>query len=79
MHRAVPNIKTVGLQQNRCISRRGFGSRAVEQRAGRQQLAGIGVLRVVEHLQDRRLLDGLSVTQHGHLVGHLADDPEIVA
>ena len=40
---------------------------------------GVGLLRVVEDVEDRRLLDGFAVLQHGHVVGHLADDPEVVA
>ena len=44
-----------------------------------KQLARVGLLRSVEHVEHRRLLDDFTVLQHGDVVRHLADDSEVVA
>ena len=45
---------------------------------GRQQVLGVGMLRLVEHLGDRALLDDLALGHHADAVGHLAHDAEVV-
>ena len=45
---------------------------------GAEQLAGVGVLRGVEDLVDRPLLDDLAVVHHRDLVGDLGDDAHVV-
>src|SRR3954454_15442339 len=41
--------------------------------------ARVGVLRLIEDIEDRCLLDDLTVAQHGHVIGDLSDDAEVVA
>ncbi len=55
------------------------GTGGADEGAGRQQFAGVGVLRTIEHIEDRRLLHGVAALQHRHIVCDLADDAEVVA
>ena len=56
----------------------GHGARAPG-RLGRQQLAGVGVLRVAEDVLDRALLDDLAALHHADPVGDAAHDAQVVA
>jgi hypothetical protein len=73
------DVEPVDSEQHRGVPghRRGTGN--TDMRSRLQQLPGVLVLRPVEHVDDRRLFNGLAVLQHGHVVGDLADHPEIMA
>ena len=58
------------------LLRDGFGIGA---RRRREQCLGIAVLRIIENLISRAVFDGLPVVHDHDVIGHIADDREIVA
>ncbi len=73
------HIEPLDGEQHGCVGVGLWRAGYTDERTGCQQLPGIGLLWIVEHVEDRCLLDDVAVLQNGHVVGHLADDPEIVA
>jgi hypothetical protein len=60
------------------LLRRRIGRRRAALGLGRQQVLGVGMLRMVEHLVDGTLLDDAALGHHADPVGHLANDAEVV-
>ena len=69
------HLHVVELQD---LRRRGIGFDRPALGLGRQEVLGVGMLRVVEHLGDRALLDDAALGHDADAVGHLAHDAEVV-
>ncbi len=48
---------------------------AVDARTRLEQLTSVGVLRAIEHIENRCLLHRFAVVQHRHAIGNLTDHP----
>ena len=70
-----PHLDVLALDQ---LRRRGIGRRRPALRLGGEQAARVGVVRAGEDLGGRAGLDDLARCHDADLVGHLADDRQIV-